>query len=1312
MPAADPNKNNVSRAVVHALNKKRAKRVRKAREYLTQPVAKGSKPPVVTRAPEHQIEQGGAGATAAAAKNYSLDESKRLVKDKHRSLHKKERSVSELARLGVLPRGYLSGLQERAQQEQAVRDAETEKREEFQTKLHDLALKDPYPKPAADASEVEKLVYKHVTGDRAKHSAPTTLESAISGAPVGLARSAAALVEGVARDPYGVPSKTGKQALAAIPAAFTGVAELVQHPVKSTKAMVEDYAHRAGETYEEKLARIRKHGGFEDVSDLTMVTSGGTSAAAKAILLKGGERAAVRTAGHIVKPRRSSGVVRTAVGVALDKRRIAKLESDLVDAEAGGVPMDAVRHAAAVSNRKTGVASRAGDEFTPAESVSLDRAADALRAGMSDDELRHMSNNAARHVEANDDFVRKAGGDHESGGNGEALAAQWRGHREAARRALTGDRPSRSPKPTGGMQVVPRRAGHAQAQDVASRKGKAVYGLKHDQGARTAAATKTINRLDKNEKRALYYGEAFGIRTAAQARDLLGGPKGLAAAIVKQRYLDGTRVTGVLKKSDMLPDIAKILADPDAHFTAKLADVVEELRPDSIRAGREDPSLPNALTRVRRRYAPLVDRLGLVQGEKPHIDVHGVRTMRTFPETDREFSARAIAEVASRGLAKPLYFKSERYAGPTDFAARAVGGKKAMAHDRTYEGKNLSIGIQDTRPLQHVRGLARNIKRAHNWKLVASILDAHAIPGLAPRGGSTITHLRESVAARGIDEGSVAYWNPGIYQKSVARTASTPDDLFAVAEEEAQAGPVLASSVVHGNAATPDHLVNTHGWQVVPAATLKELEAQSVPSSAAARVWDIGKGKASRIILLAGNIPWAGFQVVQSAGGAAVATGGRALNPANWLGTARWWKALDEAERRNVGAHLGLDTSNADLHQVRLGASTNSSLVNAYRALKEHPAFHTGIIGGHGPTVSQLNPMELMGAFDRTQNNAFRKLTGYTLAKHETVKRMGTGMGRAEKAQQRVVSLLAMPAKDQLKALAREKPTLVEHAERVADWMGDYTTLTAFERKVLNRTIMFYPYMRYSLKLVFYTMPIKHPAVSALLAEIGAMHADEIRKLFGEDQLFWNLGKIYFGEKGDVKEIDLKKLNPVMNALFDAAGAKNPGQLMGVLPPFAGMLFDQLTHKSNFKDREWRVDGKAGEYGAKSKDYGGRVRARIIANSLLSLAYPYREIMKELHPETQGDDSLIVSPRPTKFKGKTTESKLKAKFAKREQAFNAKNKSWLTTLVPLVPTPSRDAEAAHEAEILKKAEAPSKKHKKSPYFGTSSGGSGPFGSKP
>jgi hypothetical protein len=236
-----------------------------------------------------------------------------------------------------------------------------------------------------------------------------------------------------------------------------------------------------------------------------------------------------------------------------------------------------------------------------------------------------------------------------------------------------------------------------------------------------------------------------------------------------------------------------------------------------------------------------------------------------------------------------------------------------------------------------------------------------------------------------------------------------------------------------------------------------------------------------------------------------------------------------------------------------------------------------------------------------------------------------------------------------------------------------------------------------------------------VLAELAELRVEELRELFGNDdgQIFWNLGKVYFGSDGNVKSIDLKRAHPALNALWDAAGAaatqdRSPSQLVGILPPWVGMIADQVFTESYFTGKDWRFGGKAAEYGQQVPTAALGVRARIALDDALSLTFPYRTAERLTQEGAHGDDSLLWSERPTRFKGDSAASKLKAKFAARAEAHERENESLLNLLIPLLPESNRDAERAREQRIVDRAEQPAKK-KKAKYFGADRGGSGYFG---
>jgi hypothetical protein len=120
-------------------------------------------------------------------------------------------------------------------------------------------------------------------------------------------------------------------------------------------------------------------------------------------------------------------------------------------------------------------------------------------------------------------------------------------------------------------------------------------------------------------------------------------------------------------------------------------------------------------------------------------------------------------------------------------------------------------------------------------------------------------------------------------------------------------------------------------------------------------------------------------------------------------------------------------------------------------------------------------------------------------------------------------------------------------------------------------------------------------------------------------------------------------------------------------------------------------------------------RARILADDALSLMFPYRTAERLTQDGPQGDDSLLGLERPTRFKGDTKASKLKAEFAERAQAFEAEHESLMHELIPLLPESNRDAERAAESAAIARAEKPASGHKKKRGFGAGGAKSTYFG---
>lgn len=278
--------------------------------------------------------------------------------------------------------------------------------------------------------------------------------------------------------------------------------------------------------------------------------------------------------------------------------------------------------------------------------------------------------------------------------------------------------------------------------------------------------------------------------------------------------------------------------------------------------------------------------------------------------------------------------------------------------------------------------------------------------------------------------------------------------------------------------------------------------------------------------------------------------------------------------------------------------------------------------------------------------------------------------------QERMVGIAGLGPREQMGAVLRDRHALDRHAQYVNDMLGDYATYTAKERRILGRTIMFYGFLRFSLHFTFWTMPTKHPVILSLLGNLGRIQTQEVRELLGGDELPFALGRIYTTKDGQLRSADLARANPALNTVTEAT---NLGKLMSLLPPMVGTAFDLAYGKSSYKGRSLRVRGETGYAATQRESTGERISvgdsARIALGSGLRLAYPYRaaeQLTQKGVP--QGDDSLLGSPRPTRYKNPEIRKTL-AQDQARQQAEGAWSKV-AHQLAPYLPRPSRDPEIA------------------------------------
>jgi hypothetical protein len=229
-------------------------------------------------------------------------------------------------------------------------------------------------------------------------------------------------------------------------------------------------------------------------------------------------------------------------------------------------------------------------------------------------------------------------------------------------------------------------------------------------------------------------------------------------------------------------------------------------------------------------------------------------------------------------------------------------------------------------------------------------------------------------------------------------------------------------------------------------------------------------------------------------------------------------------------------------------------------------------------------------------------------------------------------NLWLLKPNEQLRFVFENRRDIEEVTRRTNQMLGDYARYTNFERKVLGRTVMFYGFLRYSLRFTFHTMPTRHPMMTALLANLSRLQAEEIRQFLGGDELPWGLGKLYYTRGGKLRAVDLARMNPALNQMTTMFTGKpiKPTQVFGLVPPVVGIPVEWLFGIDYFTGKPFTADGLTP--GQSNVTRPGAVDPWVLANQFLQLYAPYRAAEKAYGPTTPQTDAAILMLHPDEIK--------------------------------------------------------------------------------
>lgn len=581
-------------------------------------------------------------------------------------------------------------------------------------------------------------------------------------------------------------------------------------------------------------------------------------------------------------------------------------------------------------------------------------------------------------------------------------------------------------------------------------------------------------------------------------------------------------------------------------------------------------------------------------------------------ETMREFSGEMATARSQAGLEDPIYFRESdaRDTGPVGGSNDYVGSR-IPAQEKMRTGHLAEKGgIRESG-----KALTENVVRARMGiaaaKFVRQMVDRFAL-----KDGDNIQIFTGPEFRRAQRRGEIP---PGY---TIVPTSEINRTLQRGRWTEAQG---LIESAPH-KALREARGVDGKKYVAMPKAAWDEFKAQQMGldrfwkgMSAVARIQSIG--------LLAYNPLWFMFQL----GASPLVLLARNPNLFRWpeamMGTAALWRRTSKEERDNFASEFGGTTADivriTDDVQIRRNPDHVNRLSDAAKVANAswagrllHYLFVRGgpLIGGNRRYEAAVRQFDAMLEMDRMIREERRP----------EVHRYAQSLSRLnETVRAQIRDLKGMSREARIEYFNRNPEAMNELSRRVNDGLGNWNAMTMAERKAAS-VMIFYPFLRFSLRWAFYAFPKNNPLKTALYLNLSQQNADELEDVLGRKPGFFNdYGKIVTHIGGEPQvALNLSRMAPGMNAAIEA-GFGSQGNLQKItspLQPAIGSLLSASAGQDPFTGR----DTEDSFLSIFAQDMAG---LPVPARPLVNDPSKYSILLRRIRGEPEGGYAREITPR-------------------------------------------------------------------------------------
>lgn len=387
-------------------------------------------------------------------------------------------------------------------------------------------------------------------------------------------------------------------------------------------------------------------------------------------------------------------------------------------------------------------------------------------------------------------------------------------------------------------------------------------------------------------------------------------------------------------------------------------------------------------------------------------------------------------------------------------------------------------------------------------------------------------------------------------------------------------------------------------YVAVPKSALQEFRAQMQPLNKVAKGFR-ALARVQSIALLGLSPAWFAYQTIASPLALAMSHS----NPAKWgkamTQMATSYRKIPKRVRRDFEAVFGGTSGDIQaLNNVEFGIhpQTVRTMRNAARVAQGTWAGRMleGLKRG-GPLIAanrryeaKVRTLGALMAIDKLHNQG-------------PARRMIESISALDQATRRDIAHLdGLPLAEQVRWYADHPRHMKEIQRLVNDALGDWTALSRREKNA-SSVMLFYPFLRFSLRWTFNAFPKNHGLKAAVLLNLAQANSDEVDKLLGGAPSFFSgygMVPVHSGPEGKAEiALNLARIAPGSNALIEAIGSGDVNlatagrvlQPLVTIPATQGLAgFDPFT----------------GEQTADTL----RERAALVASQILALAPPARAL--------------------------------------------------------------------------------------------------------